>query len=147
MNVISEGVKISSAITPTAGAAGTSDINGTTLDMQGVDGGLMVVRMGAITSSAVTSIKAQQGAASDLSDAADLEGTGQTFADTDDENVFYIDLFRPSERYVRLVVDRGTADAVVADALYYQYKSSELPVTQGSDISGESHITPDEGTA
>lgn len=145
---LSKNVKITQAITPTNGAAGTTDINGVTLDMQGYDGVLMIFTMGAITGGAVTSIKAQQGAASNLSDAADLAGTGQTIADTDDEKVFYIDLYRPAKRYVRGVVDRGTQNAVVASATYIQYKGKKCPVAaHGTNVSGELHISPAEGTA
>lgn len=144
---LSKNVKISTAITPTAGAAGTTDISGTTLDMLGFDGVLIVVRFGTITSGAVTSIKAQQGAASDLSDAADLAGTGQNIADTDDDKTFYIDLYRPAERYVRVVVDRGVQNAAVASAEYFQYGAKEAPVSHGADVSGELHVSPAEGTA
>jgi len=139
--------KISSAVTPTAGAAGTTDINGTTLDMQGFESVLMAVRFGAITASAVTSIKAQQGAESDLSDAADLEDTGQTIADSDDDKTFYIDLVKPQERYVRLVVDRATQNAVVASAEYIQYGARKAPTSHGTNVSGETHVSPSEGTA
>lgn len=144
---LSKNVKISSAITPTAGAAGTTDIEGTALDMQGFEGVLMVCTFGAITGSAVTSIKAQQGAAAAMGDAADLTGTSQTIADDDDGETFYIDLYQPEERYVRLYVDRATQNAVVANALYIQYGAREAPTTQGTGVSGELHITPAEGTA
>jgi hypothetical protein len=144
---LSKNTKISTAITPTAGVAGTSDINGSTLDMADWEGVLMICRMGAITALAVTSIKAQQGAASDLSDAADLEGTGQTVADDDDDETFYIDIYQPRERYVRLVVDRGTQNAVVAAANYIQYGPRKAPTTHGSGVSGETHVSPAEGTA
>jgi hypothetical protein len=144
---LSKLAKISTAITPTAGAAGTSDINGSTLDMEGYESVLVIVRMGAITGSAVTSIKMQQGAASNLSDAADLEGTAQTVADDDDDETFYIDLHQPAERYVRLVVDRGTQNAVVASANYIQYNGSVFPTTHGTGVSGEFHQSPAEGTA
>ena len=145
---LSSGVKLTQAITVTNGAAGTSDINGVTLDMAGYEGVLMLVTMGAITATAVTSIKAQQGAASDLSDAADLASTAQTIADSDDEKTYYIDVFKPRERYVRLVVDRGTANAVVASATYIQYGPRTLSVaSHGSNVSGETHISPAEGTA
>lgn len=145
---LAKNAKITQAVTVTAGAAGTSAINGATLDMLGYEGVLMVVTMGAITATAVTSIKAQQGAASDLSDAADLEGTAQTIADDDDELTFYIDLYRPKERYVRLVVSRGTANAVVASAEYIQYGARKSPTAaHGSNVSGESHVSPAEGTA
>lgn len=144
---LSKDTKISVAITPTAGGAGTTDINGTTLDMAGFESVLMVVTFGAITSGAATSIKAQQGSASDMSDAADLAGTGQTIADTDDDKTFYIDLVKPTERYVRLVVDRGTQNAVVASALYIQYDSKKQPASHGTGVSGETHAGPSEGTA
>lgn len=145
--MLSEIVKISSAVTPTAGAAGTTDIEGTTLDMSGFEGVLMIVRMGAITGSAVTSIKAQQGALSNMTDAADLEGTSQTIADDDDDQTFYIDMYRPTERYVRLYVDRGTQNAVVASAEYIQYGPRKAVTTHGSNVSGEAHAGPAEGTA
>jgi hypothetical protein len=139
--------KLSIAITPTNGAAGTADINGDILDMQGFESVLVAVTFGAITSTAVTSIKAQQGAASNMSDAADLEGTAQVIADTDDDKTFYIEITRPRERYVRLVVDRGTANAVVASALYIQHGAAKQPVSHGTNVAGESHISPAEGTA
>lgn len=139
--------KISQAITPTAGAAGTSDINGATLDHQGFEGVTVIVTFGAITAGAVTSIKYQTGDQSDLSDAADLLGTGQAVADDDDEKVFYIDIYKPLERYGRVVVDRATQNAVVASAEYVQYGARKVPVTHGTGVSGERHVSPAEGTA
>lgn len=144
---LSKNVKISSAVTPTAGAAGTDDINGSTLDMAGYEGVLVVVRMGAITTNAVTSIKMQQDSDSAMGSAADLAGTSQTIADSDDGEIFYIDLYRPEERYVRLVVDRGTQNAVVASAEYIQYGPKAAPVTQPTGTNGETHVSPAEGTA
>jgi len=143
---LSKNIKITQAITPTAGAAGTTAINGATLDMTGWDGVLMVVTMGAITGSAVTSINAAQAAASTF---ADLLGTGQTIADTDDEDIFVIDLYRPTERYVRIEVARATQNAVVSSAVYYQYAGSnvKLPASNGSTINLEQHSSPAEGTA
>ena len=142
-----KGTKISTAITPTAGVAGTTDINGSTLDMQGFESVQMLVRMGAITSGAVTSIKTQQGDQSDASDMSDLSGTGVTIADTDDDETFYIDLIRPEKRYVRLVVDRETQNAVVAAANYIQYGARKQPTAHGAGVTGETHVSPREGTA
>jgi len=145
---ISKTNKISIAITHADGVAGSADIEGATLDMSGWEGVLMLVTFGVITSGAVTAITAQQGAASDLSDATNLLGTGQTIADDDDEQTFFIDLFRPEERYVRLHVDRATQNAVVASATYIQYgPTRKAPVTHGTNVSGETHVSPIEGTA
>lgn len=139
--------KISIAIAPADGAAGTDDINGAILDMQGFESVMAIVTFGTITSGAVTSIKMQQDTAAGMGTAADLLGTGQTIADTDGEKTFYIDLVKPQERYVRLVVDRGTQDAVVASATYLQYNGVKAPTTHGTNVSGESFSSPAEGTA
>jgi hypothetical protein len=144
---LSKQTKISSAITPTAGVAGLTDILGSTLDMQGFEGVLMICRFGAITATAVSGIRAQQGNDSGLSDAADLLGSAQVVADSDDDKAFYIDLFRPKERYVRLVVDRATANAVVATAEYIQYGPKKMPTVHGANVAGELHVSPAEGTA
>lgn len=145
---LSKEVKISSAVTPTAGVADTADIEGTVLDMGGFEGVCAVVRMGAITGNAVTSIKMQGGDLANGSDMTDLEGTGQTIADDADDKVFYIDVAKPiNHRYLRLYVDRGTQNAVVADAVYLQYGPHHTPVTHGTNVSGETHIGPAEGTA
>lgn len=146
MNV-SKNHKITQAIAPSDGVAATSDINGVTLDMQDFEGVLVTITFGVITSGAVTTIKMQQDSASGMGTAADLLGTSQTIADTDDDGVFYIDLVKPRERYVRLVVPRATQNAVVASALYEQYGYRKPPVTHATEVSGELHISPAEGTA
>ncbi|MEY2690702.1 MAG: hypothetical protein RL375_4902 [Pseudomonadota bacterium] len=144
---LSSNVKISSAITPAAGVAAATDLEGTTLDMLGYRGVMMVVRFGAIDGGAVTSIKAQQDSVSTMATAADLLGTGQTIADNDDNECFVIDLYEPRERYVRLYVDRGTQNAVVASAEYIQYDPMVAVTTQGSGVTAELHVSPAEGTA
>jgi len=149
MGLLGEGAKVTQVINATDGAAGTTDINGTVIDMSGFEGVMFVCVMGAITSTAVTSLKAQQGEQSNLSDAADLAGTGMTIADDDDEQVFILDIYRPLERYVRPVVDRGTANAVVQSCIAIQYGARETPVTQGvtDAVTYEKHVSPSEGTA
>ena len=144
---LSKCCKITQAITSAAGVAAATDLNGATLDMQGFESVLMTVVFGVITSGAVTGIRAQQDTASGMGTAADLLGTAQVVADDDDEKTFYIDLVKPAERYVRLVVDRATQNAVVASATYIQYSARVLPVTHGSNVSGETHVSPAEGTA
>lgn len=147
MNHLTEDKKVSSAVTPTAGAAAQTAIEGTTLDMQGFDAFAVMLRMGAITSGAVTSMKIQQGDESNLSDAADLLGTSQTIAADDDGEIFISDIIRPAKRYVRVYVTRGTQDAVVASGEYIQYIAREKSVTQPSGTTVEAFVTPAEGTA
>src|SRR5690606_20784853 len=99
---LSKNVKITRV--SNAVAAGTTDVNSSVVDMANFEGVLFVVAFGAITAGAVTSILAQQGAASNLSDAAALANSGVAVADDDDNQIFYLDIYRPQERYVRCVV-------------------------------------------
>lgn len=129
--------------------AGTSDINSDIIDMANYEGVLFIVALGAITSGAVTSIKGQQGAASSMSDAADLVGTGVTIADTDDDKVVWLDIKNPQERYVRCVLDRGTQNAVLDGIIAIQYGPRKAPTTHDATtvLGGEAHVSPAEGTA
>jgi len=146
MSQLIPNVAIVPCVTVAAGAAGTSAINGSVIDFSGFDCGLIVVNTGPIVTGAVTSIKFQHGAASDLGDAADVAGTSQTIADDDDNEVFYIDVSRPTKRYGRVVVSRGTQNAtVVANAILYGSRLS--PVTQASGVNGETHVGKIAGTA
>jgi hypothetical protein len=117
--------------------------------MSGVEGVLMIVKFATIAASAVVTIKAQQGDESDLSDAADLEDTGISVAEDDDDQVFIIDLYRPLERYVRLYVDKDASNATAESAIYVQYGARSLPADNNVDdeVTCELHVSPDEGTA
>lgn len=147
MHSLQKAVKVTRVMN--AVAAGTSDQNSSVIDMQGFDGVVFMAAFGTITSGAVTSIKVQQGADSGLSDAADLEGTSVTVADDDDNQVAIVEVYRPRERYVRLVVDRGTQNAVIDGVLAIQYNGRIKPTTHDSStvIAAESHNSPAEGTA
>jgi hypothetical protein len=130
-------------------AAGTTDQNSSAIDMQGWDGVVFLAAFGALTATQVTQIKVQQGQQSNLSDAADLAGTNVgPLADTDGNKLLAVDVYRPQERYVRCVVDRGTANAVIDGVLALQYKGRVKPVTQDSSVAFvEKHASPAEGTA
>jgi hypothetical protein len=115
-------VRVSNAV-----AAGTTTINGTAVDMTGYDGVMFLVLLGAIVSGAATSLKAQQGAASDGGDAADLAGTGITIGDTDDNKIVALDIYRPQNRYVRPVVLRATQNATVDGIIAVLYNGRVKP--------------------
>jgi len=142
---LSELAKIVPAITITAGAAGTSTpLNGATLDMAGYAGVMIVVTFGAIVSGAVTSFKVQQDTDSAFGTPVDLLGSGQTIADTADDTIFVSDLFKPTKRYVRVVVARATQNATLC-AAYYVYGGRTRPAVQTVTI--ERFVSPAEGTA
>lgn len=144
--IVNKDIKIVPCVTITAGAAGTSAINGSVIDFADALGALIVVQTGAIVSGAATSIKFQHGDAANLSDAADVLGTAQTIADTDDDKVFFIDVKQPVKRYGRLVVSRATQNATVS-AVAYVYGNRSKPVTQATGVAGEEHLGAIAGTA
>ncbi len=80
---------------------------------------------------------------------ADLEGTDVAIADDDDNKLAVLDVYRPQERYVRLVVNRATQNAVIDGVIALQYKGRKAPVTHDvTTVAGaELHVSPDEGTA
>lgn len=147
INHLTEEVKITIAVTTTLGASAATVINGAIIDMQGWDGVLFVVPFGPITAGAVTSIKAQQDTDPAMGAAADLLGSGQTVADSDDDKCFVIDLKRPLERYVRCVVSRATQVATVGSVLAIQYRPRIKGLAQGANVAVERWISLAEGTA
>lgn len=128
-------------------AAGQTDVEASSVNMEGFDAVQFIIVFGAITSGAATTVKAQQ--STDDASFADLLGTGQTVADTDDNKAFIIDIERPREQYVRPVVTRATQDSVVESIIAIQYKAAKKPVTHDSSTVGgsEQHNSPAEGTA
>jgi hypothetical protein len=131
-------------------AAGTSEQTGTGIDTLGYDGVLFVFGFGAITSGAVTTIKAQQssddGSADDY---GDLLGTSQAIADTDDNKIAAIDIYRPLKRYVRPVVGRGTQNAVIDGVIAILYRGNISPAAVHTTLvrAAERFNSPAEGTA
>jgi hypothetical protein len=127
-----------------AAASGGTDVNGSVLDMQGFDGVLFCTNIA--TANAGNFLKAQQGQASNLSDAADLAGTKVTSGSSDEAVV--LDLHKPLERYVRPVIVRGGANTSTGEIWAIQYISRSAPRT--SDLAGtlasKIVVSPAEGT-
>lgn len=145
MNLINE-VQIDRVMN--AVVAGTTSQNGSVSDMQGYDGIMYVVAFGAITATGVQGLKAQQGAQSNLSDGADLEGSLVSVADTGSNKCAVLDIYRPQERYLRPVVTRGTANAVIDSVIAIKYNSKSKPTVQAAAVAASKLIvSPAEGTA
>ena len=143
-----KGVKVSRSLN--AVAAGITVQNGAVIDMQGFDGVQFILLVGALTATQVTGLKAQQGNASNLSDAADLAGTAVgPLADADGNKALVLDVYRPLERYIRPVVTRATANAVIDGVIAIQYRGRKAPVTQDTTFvaANKMLVSPAEGTA
>ena len=130
-------------------AAGTTDVECTGVNMAGFHSVTFMAAFGTITANAVTSVKAQGSSDDGSTDTySDLEGTSITVADDDDNQVVLLEVVQPTKQYIRLVVDRGTQNAVVDGVFAFQTGARSGPVTQPTSVLGsEIHETPDEGTA
>lgn len=129
-------------------AAGAADVTSEAVDTQGYDGVRFVIGFGAIVAGAATSIKARQGAQANMSDGADLASTSQTVADSDDNKVRVVDIWRPQERYLDLKTLRATQNSTIDFLLAELYAPRAKPVTADATVAGqEIHSSPAEGTA
>lgn len=126
--------------------AGTTDVEGAILDMSGYEGVMFFTSFG--TAAADNLLKVQQDDANGAGGMADLEGTKVTSGASPSNEDVWVDVWRPTKRYVRCiaVVDTSsTVESIWAE----QYGPREMPVdnTTSGTIEGEMHVSPAEGTA
>lgn len=139
-------------------AAGTSNQTGNHVDMQGYDGVTFILSVGTLTATQQTRLKAQGGNLANDSDQADLSmllstaaissspsgTTVQTplFADANSNTLAVLDIYRPNiygnnpqpMRYVRPVVLRGTANAVINVVIAILWQGSKRPTTLDATV-------------
>ena len=121
-------------LSPQSIAASTA-ANGNGVDMQGWDGCLFVLLLGVIDG--VQDMKAQGDDNSGFSSATDITGAAITqVAATGDDKIYLLDVWRPTERYIRPVVTNGAG--AVADfqaVLTIRYRATgRLPMSQHSTV-------------
>ncbi len=124
--------------TNNAAVAGSSDITtGTLLDMQGFDSVIWTACFGTLTGTQITSLKVQGGNASDGSDLADLVGaTAGPMADGDSNKMLTIEVTKPMNvRYLKLIIKRGTANAVLDSVVATQYSARVQPTSDDATTS------------
>ncbi len=136
---LSKNVKLSLVkdLTATGGTA----VNSASVDMQGFEGVMFFVKLA--TANAANFINAAQSA----DDVTFNDLLGSKVVPGDNGDVAMIDVYRPIDRHVRLEVDRGGADTVLGEIYAVQYGGKNVPVTHGSTVDSETHISPAEGTA
>ncbi len=142
---LSEDVKVVRVMD--AVAAGTSNQTGTTIDTADYDGCMFVAAFGTLSAGAVTSLKAQGGAKSDGSDAADLAGTNTAIPQSDSNGCVLLDIFRPQQRYLTPVVLRGTGNAVIDGVFAILYRGRNKPVALDATVAARTVLaSPAPGT-
>lgn len=121
-------------------AAGTSDITSSVLDMAGFDSVIFLALLGDVTAGDVLTLTAKQNTANSTSSPAPTAITGAvigpiTAGATDNDNgIFALEIMRPAQRYVFVVLNRTTQNAVVDGIIAIQFNAKSLPVTQDSSV-------------
>ena len=131
-------------------AAGTSGIiDATVIDMLDYEGVLFIASFGAITSGAVTKLKAAALATSSpTATTDDLEGSSTDVPDTADDTVVVLDIYKPTLRYIRPCVSRATQNSVLNSIIAIQYGPKKKPVTQAASVTTTTVlVSPINGTA
>lgn len=136
---LSSSTKIESALATTG--AGTSEIDGAGIDMQGYEGVLFVAKYG--TAAAGNFLQGQQ--STDNSSFADLEGTAVGVGSSDE--IVFLDIHKPQEQFVRVQAQRGTSSTLDwGIALKYGARKQPVDNTVAGTIHGELSVSPSEGT-
>jgi len=132
-----------------AAVAGSTDIEATGVDMSGFDGVLFIAAVGTLTATQVTSLHAQQSDDDGSADAySDLIGSSVgAMADGDSNKLLVLDVRNPQKRWVRPVLDRATANAVLDGIVAIQYAARARPSVQPASVSKfKAVVGPAEGT-
>lgn len=119
-----------------AAAAAQTAINSDIVDMVGFDGCIFIAVLDEVTVNSVLTLTVEQNTVNSATGMASIGATAaHTATATDaDSKLLVVDVCQPLERYLRAVLTRTAADAVVGSILAFQYRASELPVTQSADV-------------
>lgn len=135
-------------------AAGTTDVNSATVDLSAMGGAQaisFVLLLGVIAASGSGTFKLQN--SDDGTNWADVAGTSQAWADTDDDKMIGVDIATPKKRYWRGVITRGDGgNSEIKSLIFVGSRVRSEPVAQRTTAgqfvrTPEIFASPDQGTA
>jgi hypothetical protein len=115
-------------------AAGQDTSYSTPVDTKDCDSVVLLLAIGAIAASGTITLTAQGGAASNGSDAVNLEGSEIEFVADDANKIAQIEIHRPQHRYNRLKIVRETANSVIDGGFAILRDPKEIPITIDSTV-------------
>jgi hypothetical protein len=128
-------------------AAGTTAVQTTAIDMRGYEGVEFVALFGALTATQVTAIHLEQSDDGITNWNALAGSKAGPLADADSNKLLISEVYKPKKRFVRCVVDRGTANAVVDSVIANLYAARYLPTPLDVTVSKRTTTnSPAEGT-
>lgn len=129
-NSLSDRVLVS---TDVAGTIASANTNGTAVDMQGWDGCLFVFNLGTMVNGATFDARIVQSANANMSGATNIANALLTqVTNASNANTFMIDVFRPTNRYIRSATQPATANTTFASVAIRYRAGGILPPTQAA---------------
>lgn len=141
--MLSKEVKISRVLNGVAAGFGDEKVSAV-VDMQNLAGVVFIGVFGALTATAVTKMRVEQSDAADGSGMVKLVGSEISIAVADANKMLVVDVKKPLKRYVRAVISRATADAVIDGVVAVQYGPRKAPVFQPASVAGSAQIVSPE---
>lgn len=125
---IVEFTRVSSAL-----IAGSTVHNVTAYDMSGYEGVAFLVNMGALTTGTVVNAHIEM-ATSSGGTYSDISGSAANLLSTQfsDDAWLITEAYRPRDRWVRCVIDRASANAVINSVMMARYGANQSAVTHST---------------
>lgn len=133
------------AVVEAAAAAAQTALTSDTVDMLGFQECTFAALLGDVSSGSVLTLTVHHSDESGANFAATTCAATFTAGASDaDSKVLAVNIVKPTKRYLRGVLTRTTADAVVGGIISIQSQPRDLPVTQDATvISSETEAGPD----
>ncbi|HLP66762.1 MAG TPA: hypothetical protein VK181_04510 [Rhizobium sp.] len=116
--------------------AAQTDVASSILDMSGFDGVTFIALTGDVTDTSALALKCEENDANSAVGMAELVGSAGFTAgvSTADNKAIVLDVYKPRKRYVRAVLERGLANAVVDGIIAIQYGARNVPTSHDASV-------------
>jgi len=129
-------------------AAGTDAKTSDIIDMSGYDGCLFIAEFDTIIEAGTINVQVLQNTADSTSGMAAVAGTAAhtvTAANAAlSQSAIAVDIYRPAERYLEVIVTPATQNAVICGVTAIRYKGKMGPDANGDLLKGTQLISPAE---
>ena len=115
-----------------AAAAAQTDVTSDSVDMQGFGSCCFIIAAGAIADTGTFDAHAE--GSSDDSNWDELDASITQMVTADDNKLAVLEIVNPQHRYLRVVIERGTADSSVDSVIAIQTAADREPVTQSATV-------------
>ena len=120
---------------------GQGTVTSDELDMTGFEGCVFLVAMGEIVSGAATTCYVRQDTVTGMGGGVQLTGTVITITDSDDDKILLMDVYRPKEQFLDVIVTRTVQNSEVDSITAIQYNGRKTPVTHDSStVASETYV-------